>query len=114
MRIAPITGRVDDMLIVKGVNFFPKQVEQALMEIPGVGSNYQIIIEETDGVRDVTVNVEAEPHVTGYMVEKALKEALGFQSQGRCLPDRRAAPAGRQGQTGVLQIERIEQIIHRR
>jgi phenylacetate-CoA ligase len=82
VRIAPITGRVDDMLIVKGVNFFPKQVEQALMEIPGVGANYQIIMEEVDGVRDVRINVEADPGVTGYMVEKHLKEALGFSPRG--------------------------------
>ena len=68
LRIAPITGRIDDMIIVKGVNFFPKQVEQTLMNIPGVGSNYQIIVEEVDGVKDVRVNVEAEPGVTGFMV----------------------------------------------
>ena len=86
VRIAPITGRVDDMLIVKGVNFFPKQVEQALMEIPGVGSNYQIIIEEIDGVKEVTINVEASEGVTGYMVEKHLKEALGFSPKGDVFP----------------------------
>jgi len=82
VRIAPITGRVDDMLIVKGVNFFPGQVEQALLTIPGVLPNYQIIIEENEGVRDVRVNVEAEPGVSGYMVEKTLKEALGFSPKG--------------------------------
>ena len=82
LRIAPVTGRVDDMLIIKGVNFFPRQVEQVLMQIPGVGSNYQIIIEESDGVRDLRVNVEASEGVTGYMVEKALKEALGFSPKG--------------------------------
>jgi phenylacetate-CoA ligase len=82
VRIAPIMGRVDDMLIVKGVNFFPKQVEQALMGIPGVRPNYQIIIEETDGIRDVRINVEADPGVTGYIVEKHLKEALGFSPKG--------------------------------
>jgi phenylacetate-CoA ligase len=82
VRIAPITGRVDDMLIVKGVNFFPKQVEQALMEIPGVLNNYQIIIEEKQGVKDVIINVEAEAGVTGYMVEKHLKEKLGFSPKG--------------------------------
>lgn len=82
LRIAPISGRVDDMLIVKGVNFFPRQVEQALLEIPGVLSNYQIVIEEEKGVRDVRVNVEAEEGVTGYMVEKHLKEALGFSPKG--------------------------------
>lgn len=82
IKIAPITGRIDDMLIIKGVNFFPKQVEQALMQIPGVGANYQIIIEETDGMKAVRINVEAEAGVTGYVVEKALKEALGFSPKG--------------------------------
>ncbi len=86
LRIDRVTGRVDDMLIVKGVNFFPKQVEQALMEIPGVLSNYQIVVEEMDGVRDVRINVEAEPGVTGYMVEKHLKERLGFSPKGDVFP----------------------------
>jgi phenylacetate-CoA ligase len=86
LRIAPITGRIDDMIIVKGVNFFPKQVEQTLMAIPGVGSNYQIIVEEIDSVKDVRVNVEAEPGVTGFMVEKALKETLGFSPKGDVYP----------------------------
>jgi phenylacetate-CoA ligase len=81
-RIAPIAGRVDDMLIIKGVNFFPRQVEQALMEIPGVRSNYQIIIEEENGMRDVRINVEADHGVTGYMVAKHLKEVLGFTPKG--------------------------------
>lgn len=82
LRLDRITGRRDDMLIVKGVNFFPKQVEQALMEIPGVYNNYQIILEEIDGVKDVRINVEAEEGVTGYMVEKKLKETLGFSPKG--------------------------------
>jgi phenylacetate-CoA ligase len=85
-RISRITGRSDDMLIVKGVNFFPRQVEQALMQIPGVGSNYQIIMEEVDGVQDVRINVEANSNVTGYMVEKVLKESLGFSPKGDVFP----------------------------
>ena len=82
LRIDRVTGRIDDMLIVKGVNFFPRQVEQALMEIPGVLSHYQIIIEDVDGVRDVRINVEAEEGVTGFTVEKHLKERLGFSPKG--------------------------------
>ncbi len=82
VRIGRITGRIDDMLIVKGVNFWPRQVEQVLMSIPGVKSNYQIIIEDRDGVKDVRINVEAEEGVTGFIVEKRLKEALGFSPKG--------------------------------
>jgi phenylacetate-CoA ligase len=82
VRVSPIMGRVDDMLIVKGVNFFPAQVEQALMSIPGVLNNYQIILEEINGVIDVRVNVEAQSGVTGFMIEKVLKEALGFSPKG--------------------------------
>lgn len=82
LRIAPIMGRVDDMLIVKGVNFFPNQIEQTLLSIPGVCNNYQIIIEEVNGITDVRINVEAEAGVSGYTVEKVLKEALGFSPKG--------------------------------
>ena len=82
VRIERITGRCDDMLIVKGVNFFPKQVEQALMEIPGVLPEYQIIVEEKAGITDVRIHVEAQEGVTGYMVEKHLKEKLGFSPKG--------------------------------
>ena len=86
VRIAPISGRVDDMLIIKGINFFPSQVEQALMEIPGVLPNYQIIIEERHGVKDVRINVEADGSVTGFTVEKHLKERLGFSPKGDVFP----------------------------
>ena len=82
LRLARIVGRHDDMMIIKGVNFFPKQVEQALLEIPGVLPEYQIILEDNHGVQDVRINVEAEPGVTGYMIEKHLKERLGFSPKG--------------------------------
>ncbi len=86
LRIDRITGRTDDMLIVKGVNFYPRQVEQALMEIPGVKDEFQIILEEHNGMTDVTVNVEAEPGVTGHTVAKHLRERLGFLPKGDVFP----------------------------
>jgi len=82
LRISSIKGRTDDMLIVKGVSFYPRQVEEALMSISGVRSHYQIIIEDMDGVKDIRINVEAEEGVTGYMIEKRLKETLGFSPNG--------------------------------
>lgn len=82
LKIDSISGRTDDMLIIKGVNFFPTQVEQALLEIPGVYPHYQIIIEETAGIKDIRIHVEAEEGVTGYQIEKHLKERLGFSPKG--------------------------------
>ena len=86
LRIDRITGRTDDMLIVKGVNFYPRQVEQALKEIPGVADEFQIILEEHNGITDVTVNVEAEAGVTGHTVAKHLRERLGFLPKGDVFP----------------------------
>ena len=86
LRIDRITGRTDDMLIVKGVNFYPRQVEQALKEIPGVADEFQIILEERHGMTGVTVNVEAEPGVTGHTVAKHLRERLGFLPKGDVFP----------------------------
>ncbi len=82
LRLDRITGRLDDMLIIKGVNFFPRQVEQALLEIPGVLPEYQIILEEHDGITDIRINVEAQEGVTGFTVAKHLKERLGFSPKG--------------------------------
>jgi phenylacetate-CoA ligase len=54
-RIRRFTGRSDDMLIIRGVNIFPQQIERVLMALPQVGRNYLIIIE---GLDDLTVKVE--------------------------------------------------------
>ena len=86
LRIDRITGRTDDMLIVKGVNFYPRQVEQALKEIPGVADEFQIVLEEIGGITEVTVNVEAENGVTGHAVAKHLRERLGFLPKGDVFP----------------------------
>lgn len=50
-RIERIKGRSDDMMIVKGVNIFPIQIEKKLMDIPGVGNHYLIILER-EGYND--------------------------------------------------------------
>jgi len=58
-RIERITGRTDDMLIIKGVNIFPVQIEKKLMEIAGVGNNFQIILERQGYNDHMIVRVEA-------------------------------------------------------
>ena len=57
-RMQRIMGRTDDMLIIKGVNVFPIQIEKVLFEIEGTEPHYQIIIERIDHNDRVTVLVE--------------------------------------------------------
>jgi phenylacetate-CoA ligase len=54
-RINRITGRADDMIIVRGVNIYPQQIERVLMGLPEVGRNYLIVLE---GLDEMTVQVE--------------------------------------------------------
>ena len=62
-RIARLTGRTDDMFIVKGVNVYPLQVEQALMRVPVFGSNWQIELTRADDLDEMIVRVELRPGV---------------------------------------------------
>ncbi|GAG77108.1 unnamed protein product, partial [marine sediment metagenome] len=59
-RMSKVTGRADDMLIVRGINVFPSQIEHALMQIPGVAGYYQIIINR-DIIDSLEVQVELTP-----------------------------------------------------
>jgi phenylacetate-CoA ligase len=57
-RLDRIQGRSDDMFIIKGVNIFPMQVEQVLMNIPEVGNNYVIILRRENNIDDMILRVE--------------------------------------------------------
>ncbi|HSL91503.1 MAG TPA: phenylacetate--CoA ligase, partial [Candidatus Limnocylindrales bacterium] len=58
-RMSRVTGRTDDMLIVKGVKFFPSQVASLLLGIEGTGPNCRIVIDRKGAKDEVTVLVEA-------------------------------------------------------
>jgi len=57
-RMDRIQGRSDDMFIIKGVNIFPIQVEHVLMNIPEVGNNYVIVLQQENNIDNMTVRVE--------------------------------------------------------
>ncbi len=59
-RIERIKGRTDDMMIIKGVNIFPMQIEKKLMEISGVGTNFLIILDREKLTDTMTVKVEID------------------------------------------------------
>jgi len=58
-RMSRVTGRTDDMLIIKGVNVFPSQIEHVLFEIEGTEPHYQIVIDRKGAMDEVMVLVEA-------------------------------------------------------
>ena len=57
-RIERIKGRSDDMLIIRGINVFPSQVEHTLMQIPEVGNQYMIIVNRKGSLDEMIVQVE--------------------------------------------------------
>jgi phenylacetate-CoA ligase len=57
-RIMRILGRTDDMLIIRGINVFPSQVESVLMDIPEVGDHWEILVDRKGPLDMMTVKVE--------------------------------------------------------
>ena len=62
-RLMRITGRSDDMVIIRGVNMFPSQVEAVLVGRPGIAPHYQLVVERQGAMDTLTVEVEAAPGV---------------------------------------------------
>jgi len=58
VRMEKVTGRTDDMLIIRGVNVFPSQVEHVLMGVEGVEPHYQIVVERQGNLDTMAVQVE--------------------------------------------------------
>ncbi len=61
VRIMRVTGRDDDMMIIRGVNVYPSQVEAVLVGIPGVAPHYQIVLTRDGALDAMAVEVEAAP-----------------------------------------------------
>ena len=72
-RIERITGRSDDMLIIRGINVFPSQVEHTLMQIPQVGDQYMIYLDRVDMLDIMTLQVEIKPEAFSDKVDDVLK-----------------------------------------
>jgi phenylacetate-CoA ligase len=68
-RMARVTGRSDDMLIIRGVNVFPTQIEHAFLETQGTSPNYQIIIDRQGALDSMEVKIE----VTEAMLSDEMK-----------------------------------------
>ena len=73
-RIARFSGRVDDMLVVRGINVFPSEIEAVVLADPAVGGQYAIVVDRRAALAELEVHVEAEGPADG--LEKRLEERL--------------------------------------
>ena len=89
-RMERVSGRTDDMLIIRGVNVFPSQIESVLMEMEGVEPHYQLVVDRKDNLDVLTVNVEVNEKLfsdevktlqdTENRISKNIKEYLGVSA----------------------------------
>jgi phenylacetate-CoA ligase len=87
VRMQRITGRSDDMLIIRGVNVFPTQIESVLMQVEGVEPHYQLIVDREDNLDTLEVQVEVNEKLFSdevkqlerleKRIEKEIKEMFG-------------------------------------
>lgn len=90
LRLDRLRGRADDMVIYRGVNFYPRQVETLLLRHPGVGPEYRIVLDTDGGGERMTIHVEVDPGcdpaVTG-RIRRELRDRLSLSPELRpCAP----------------------------
>jgi phenylacetate-CoA ligase len=83
-RMARITGRTDDMIILRGVNLFPTQVEEIVLRTPGLSPHFRLVLTRTGRMDALTVEVEARPDCpserrepAGAEVARLVKDTIG-------------------------------------
>ena len=81
VRMEKVTGRSDDMLIIRGVNVFPSQVEHVLMGIEGVEPHYQIVVERQGNLDTMLVQVEVSGSIFSDEIRVLEKLAKKIESE---------------------------------
>jgi phenylacetate-CoA ligase len=83
-RMEKVTGRTDDMMIVRGVNVFPTQIEEIILGVQGLSPYFQCVLSRPGRMDELTVNVEADPSVPegsraelGRVVATRVKDRVG-------------------------------------
>jgi phenylacetate-CoA ligase len=79
-RIARVRGRIDDMLIIRGVNLYPSEVERVLLRVPEVAPHYQMVVDRPGTMDELTVLCEADSTSDALTqhIHHALREATGL------------------------------------
>jgi phenylacetate-CoA ligase len=91
LRLDRLRGRTDDMVIYKGVNFYPRQIETLLLRTPGLGPEYQIVLDADGGGERLTIVAETEPGADGTAAARLRRELHDLLSLN---PEIQLCPAG--------------------
>jgi len=86
LRIDRLRGRTDDMVVFKGVNFYPRQVEQLILQHEGVSHEYQLQLDRGEGGDRMTLLVEVRPEFhpqEGERLRRKLRDLLGLSPELR-------------------------------
>ena len=92
-RMQKITGRSDDMLIIRGVNVFPTQVEERILAVPDLSPHYQMIVEREGNMDALSINVELKPEASGSAdaaataLAQTVKEMVGVSAKVHVLEE---------------------------
>ncbi|MGA8005086.1 MAG: phenylacetate--CoA ligase [Burkholderiales bacterium] len=80
LRLRRITGRNDDMLIIRGVNVYPSQIEAVLVGLPDIAPHYQLVVSRRGNMDELAVEVEAAPSLdTSADAYRRLAEQVRYQ-----------------------------------
>jgi phenylacetate-CoA ligase len=91
-RMEKVTGRSDDMMIVRGVNVFPTQIEEKLLALDALSAHYQIVLTREGRMDEMEIRVEARPgadaaaKTDGRMLANRIKETIGVTAKVTVLP----------------------------
>jgi phenylacetate-CoA ligase len=75
-RMEKVTGRSDDMIILRGVNLFPSQIEEIVLSIPGLTPHFQLVLTRPARMDEMTIRVEARPEAASAESRNALGATL--------------------------------------
>ncbi len=81
IKMEKVSGRSDDMIIIRGVNVFPTQIESLLMEVEGIEPHYQIILDRKGALDDIEIMVEVNESI--FSDELKVLEGLSNRIQQR-------------------------------
>jgi phenylacetate-CoA ligase len=86
--MSKVTGRMDDMVVVRGVNVYPSEVEAVLLAHPGVAPHYLVVVDRRGSAVRLLVacEVDGAPEQTREAVARALQQRLGLRAEVVVVP----------------------------